>query len=342
MKTSLFRDVIVEKYNDPLRGLLVGVGAEIGYKLLDNLNFTHVETYQELVGLKDWLIEEKGKEHNIDIIAFDVAEELIPIFEKEVIRLSVIETGKPCKSIKAAFGGYNAGVEKAIELIKEYFLELRKHFGVWVIGHTKFRTIKEKGTLEEEGYMQLTSNLQSNYEAAFGDVFDVTLTGYIDREVEEEIVGEGDSAKKKRKATDEIRKLYFRGTTLIDAGGRFAYGAVPEYIIFDKPNMAKDFIEVIETGMKLSKSGVQFEPKTTPKPKKKEVVGESEELDITVEEDVVDIEKNKVLKAKVAGKYKTASDEQKAQIKEILGKYNATKLDETKPTKMFDEILKIL
>ena len=30
-------------------------------------------------------------------------------------------------------------------------------FGVWVIAHTKFKTIKEKGGLDEDGYMQLSS-----------------------------------------------------------------------------------------------------------------------------------------------------------------------------------------
>lgn len=341
-KSTLFRDLIIEKYGDPSKGLLVSLGAEIGYKLLDNLNVVHIETYQELIELKNWLIKEKGKEHDIEMIAFDVVEEVVPMFEKEVIRLSVIETKKPCKSIKSAFGGYNAGVDKTIEFIKDYFLELRKVFGVIAIGHTKFRTIKEKGNLEDEGYMQLTSNLQSNYEAAFGDVFDVTFTGYIDREVTEETVGEGDTAKTRRKATGEIRKLYLRGTTLIDAGGRFAFGAVPEYIVFDKPNMAKEFIDIVEKGMALSKTGALnnkdvklFEPKIEEHVEQDDILDEHQE-------DIIDIEKNKELKTKVAGKYKTATAEQKVAVKKILGTYGATKLDETKPTKMFEDILAIL
>lgn len=352
-KTTLFRDVIIEKYGVPEKGLLVGCGAEIGYSLLDNLNTTQIETYKDLIDLKKWLIEEKGKEHDIEMIAFDVAEELIPMFEKEIIRLSVIDTKKPCKSIKSAYGGYNAGIEKAIEFIKDYFKELRQAgFGVWMIGHTKFRNIKEKGAIEDEGYMQLTSNLQSNYEAAFGDVFDVTFTGYIDREIEEETVGEGENEKKKRRATGEIRKLYMRGTTLIDAGGRFGMDAVPEYIVFDKPNMAKDFIETVEKGMRLSKTGALNNKDVIIKePVKKEEVIVEEELpeeelivedEVVTEEVTIDIEKNKELKSKVAGKYKTATPEQKAQVKSILGKYDATKLDETKPTQMFEEILAIL
>lgn len=238
-------------------------------------------------------------------------------------------------------------------MIKKFFLELRKaKFGVMAIGHTKFRTIKEKGSIEEEGYMQLTSNLQSNYEAAFGDVFDVTFTGYIDREIEEEITGEGDNEKKKRKATGEVRKLYLRSTTLIDAGGRFAMGAVPEYIVFDKPNMAKEFIEVVEKGMALSKTGALNNKDVVvkePTEKEEVIVDDEPELNDTdleigedTQEDVVDIDKNKQLKMKIATKFKTASTDQKVKVKEILAKYDAAKLDETKPTEMFEEILKAL
>ena len=35
-KTTLFRDLILEKYGDPEYGLLVGMNAEAGYSILDN------------------------------------------------------------------------------------------------------------------------------------------------------------------------------------------------------------------------------------------------------------------------------------------------------------------
>jgi hypothetical protein len=106
-------------------------------------------------------------------------------------------------------------------------LELKKAgFGIWAIAHTKYKNIKQKGDIDE-GYMSLSSTLQSNYEAIFGDIFDCVLTGYIDRELEEETVTVGDDEKKIRHATDEIRKLYLRGNTFIDAGCRFKDGSVP-------------------------------------------------------------------------------------------------------------------
>ena len=61
-KTTLFRDVVLAKYGDASRGLLVGCGNEVGYKMLDNLNVTQVKTYKDMVELSDWLINEKGKE----------------------------------------------------------------------------------------------------------------------------------------------------------------------------------------------------------------------------------------------------------------------------------------
>ena len=330
-KTTLFRDAILAKYGDPSRGLLVGCGNEIGYKILDNLNTTQVTTYKDLIELRDWLINEKGKEHNIEIVAFDTGDELALIADKETIRLSNIENpNKKIKSIKAAFGGYTAGEKySANDIIKPYMTSLQNAgFGVWVIAHTKFKTIKEKGGLEEDGYMQLTSNMGADYEAAFGDIFDVTLTGVIDRDVEEK--GEGD--KKKRYATDTVRKLYFRETPLIDAGGRFAYGAVPEYMIFDKEDMGAEFIRVIEEGMEKSKKTLGKKSPTPKVEKKPEPVKEDINDDIEDEIDNIDpVDESPVAETSdypddligtIRTMFKDCEDKDlKAEVKELIAKH---------------------
>lgn len=332
-KTTLFRDTILAKYGDPSRGLLVGCGNEKGYKILDNLNTTQVSTYKDLIELRDWLINEKGKEHNIEIVAFDTGDELALIADKETIRLSNIENpNKKIKSIKAAFGGYTAGEKySANDIIKPYMTSLQDAgFGVWVIAHTKFKTIKEKGGLEEDGYMQLTSNMGADYEAAFGDIFDVTLTGVIDRDVEEK----GDGDKKKRYATDTVRKLYFRETPLIDAGGRFAYGAVPEYMVFDKEDMGAEFIKVIEEGMEKSKKTLGKKATVSaPKPTKKaEPIVEDIAEDI--DEDIDDIDTAEETTTETVSDYpedlvgtirtmfKDCADKDlKAEVKEIIAQH---------------------
>ena len=344
-KSTLFRDVILEKYGDPSYGLLVEIGMERGDSLLDNVNTTHIDTYKDLMELQKWLIEEKGKEHNIEIIGFDVADELVPIFDKETIRQSNIENPqKQVKSIKAAMGGYTAGEQYSATLMKNYFDKIKSSgMQVWVLGHSKYKNIKDKANVDNEGYMQLSSNLSAAYEAALGDIFDVVLTGIIDRNIE--TVGEGDSAK--RYATDAIRKLYFRGTPEIDAGGRFAAEAVPEYMVFDKPNMAADFIKVIEEGMEKSKttfdvkkSAPKAKPVAVPAPVVEEVDDLDEEdntppFDVDESEDEVDVES---IKTEIRNLHKKATPEQKAQIKELRA---GVKLDDIDDIELLTAMLEV-
>ena len=74
-KTTLWRDLIMEKFHDPTKGLLIACGSEQGYTMLDNLNAVHVTNYDELMELIDWLIAKKGIEHDIRMIAFDSVDE---------------------------------------------------------------------------------------------------------------------------------------------------------------------------------------------------------------------------------------------------------------------------
>lgn len=351
-KSTLFRDVIFSKYGDPSRGLLVEVGMERGASLLDNVNTTHVDSYKDLIELKKWLITEKGKEHNIEIVAYDVADELVPLFDKETIRQHNLDNPqKPVKSVKAAMGGYTAGEQYSATLMKNYFDEIKAAgIQVWVLGHSKYKNIKDKANVDNEGYMQLTSNLTAAYEAALGDIFDVVLTGVIDRNIE--IVGEGDDAK--RYATDAIRKLYFRGTPEIDAGGRFAAGSVPEYLVFDKPNMAEDFIKIVEEGMEKSKINFSTKkttaPKTTPKKPVEPVVDNLavtkkvdeeviDEIPFNVDEPSVDLE---ALCADIRAAFKVADAETKKSVKAILTEKGNGKLDVTLGAAVLTEIADIL
>lgn len=360
-KTTLFRDVILEKYGDPSRGMLIKIGAEDGDNMLDELNSTQVTTWKDFEDMKTWLIKEKGNEHNVEILCFDVADEFFPILEKEVVRLSNIDSAyKKCQTINGAFGGYSEGKKKAVQMAKDYFLELKKAgFGIWVLAHTKYKAIKEKGDIED-GYMSLTSPLSSDYEGVFGDVFDCVLTGMIDRELDKEVLEVDDKGKEKIKktATAEIRKLYLRGTTSIDAGCRFTDGAVPEYIEFNQPDMSRTFIDVMEKGMELSKSkykkGNVLIQKQDENPKHKEMIKEenidsvdedvldnSDLIENDQDNDIVDEEKNTELKKQFTTKYKDATPEQKQEVKKVLSNYQTNKIDIKKPTRMFEELLKI-
>lgn len=330
-KTTLFRDVIMAKYGDPERGLLIACGNEQGYSMLDNLNVVQIDNYRDLVDLCNWLIKGKGTEHNIEIVAFDTVDELALIADRETIARSKEETGKNCRSIKAAFGGFNAGVEySANNVVKPIISSLKKAgFGIWAIAHTKFKTIREKGGLEEDGYMQLTSNLTNQMESAFGDCLDVVITGVIDRDLEKKTKKVGQITKTENYATDTVRKLYFRGTTLIDAGGRFADGAVPEYMVFDKPNMGAEFIKVIEEGIEKSKTTTGKVTEPTFKPERVEIPydGDAEggaSAQVSAEDELKETKKAIILKATELGGQK--NEAMMALLKEYTSNGNPNQI----------------
>lgn len=346
-KTTTWKNIILQKYNgDASKGLLVEVGNEHGTTMLDNINTTHVSSYKDLIQLKDWLIKEKGNEHNIEMLCFDVVDEMPEIFDKEIIRLNSIENpNKPCKSIKSCFGGYNAGVEMSANKIKAYMEELKNAgFGIMCIGHTKMKAVSDKATTEDEKWMTLTGTLSSNYESAIADVCDIVLTGNIEREFETK--GEGDNAK--NYLVSEERRLYFRGTELIAAGSRFAPGTVPDYIVFDgsPEEFAVKLIKTIEEGMEKSKTSSTSIKKKSTKPtpiptsisdpeEDSEVADEDfdlfdEEETLQEEEAVVPVDKETL--TEIRSNFKSADADTKSQVKSVLSNYNGKLASEMCPS----------
>ena len=332
-KSTLFRNIILEEYdNKPEKGLLISLGAEYGETLLDELQCTHVDNWKELKELQNWLIKEKGKEHNIEMIAFDVIDELIPIAETEICRMSQIETGKVCKSINSAYNGYGMGQTKLKLLLKNFFNSLYKAgFGIMAISHTKIKTITEKNMNPDEGYMVLTSNLPNTYENIFSDIFDCILTGTIEKTITD---GKLDGIE---------RRLYFRGDGYVEAGTRFSSNSIPEYLVVDDDpkQFAKTFIHTLKEGMRLSatnpidkeqvKKEVQKEKKETEKELEKIqeqlVQEEQEEREENIEELKTKLKalmtstnvKNKVKEYMKSKNIKSVKDLSIEQLEELIG-----------------------
>lgn len=351
-KTSLWADMINAKFGDPEKGLLVSCGMEHGTNMIDNIFTTHANTWKDLVEVKEWLIKEKGNEHNVEMVCFDSAEEFFGIAESEIIRLSTIESGKKIKSIKAAYGGYTNGEKECAKLVKKFLNDLYNAGIVpWMIGHTKLKTVKDKASLDEEGFQRLGSSLIADYESAVADCFDIIATGLIDREIEEK--GEGDSTKRYVKETE--RRLYFRGNEIVEAGGRLKDLSIPEYIPFDQLNMGKTFIDTIETALRNGRADSTSTKKPTVKktqPVKKEVVEstpvEEDEIDDidTPVDDIVDNVEETVensdypsdLDTVIRKMYKDCKDaELKASVKNVIAEYGKLNdVDEDGLKKIYD------
>lgn len=331
-KSTLFRDLILEKYGNAENGLLIGFGAEVGYELLDNLNSVQIENYADFKELLTWLITQKGKEHDIRMVALDTIDELLPILEKEVCRLSTIETKKPCKSLNSAFGGFGSGQDKLKQLLKEAVITLSKA-GItpFAISHTKVKTIKEKGMNEDEGYNVLTGNIQANYDSLLAEIFDVCCVLRIDKDV------------KDGKVQSAVRKLHLRGDYYIDAGSRFANGAVPDYIIFEGDDTAKLFIDTLEEGMRKSlKTPISNEELAK---RKADELANREAMAQDFIENVasVDVELNAKYIDEIKVLFAGAIDTKKNKVRELMTSNGIAKFDvETNKTSVLAEILAVL
>ena len=268
------------------------------------------------------------------MVCFDSAEEFFGIAESEVIRLSILENGKKIKSIKAAYGGYTNGEKECAKLVKKFLNDLY-NAGImpWMIGHTKLKTVKDKASLDEEGFQRLGSSLIADYESAVADCFDIIATGLIDREIEEK--GEGDSTKRYVKKTE--RRLYFRGNEIVEAGGRLKDLSIPEYIPFDQLNMGQTFIDTIETALKNGRVDSVSNKKPTSKkatPVKEEKVAEPDpieeddidDIDTPVEDTIEETTETSAypddLDAVIRKMYKECKDaELKASVKNVIAEY---------------------
>lgn len=331
-KSTLFRDLILEKFGDPEKGLLIGFGAEVGYELLDNLNSVQVENYADFKELVTWLITQKGKEHDIRMVAFDTVDELLPIFEKEVCRLSTIETKKPCKSLNAAFGGFGSGQERLKQLLKEAIVMLSKA-GItpFAIAHTKVKTVKEKGMTEDEGYNVLTGNIQATYDSLLAEIFDVCCILRVDKDV------------KNGRIQSAVRKLQLRNDGFADCGSRFANGAVPDYIEFEGDNTAKLFIETLEEGMRKSLKNPISNEELEKRKAEELAQREAQAKDFIENVASVDVELNAKYIDEIKVLFATASDEKKTKVREIMSSNGLAKFDaETNKTSALADILAVL
>ena len=190
------------------------------------------------IGFEDFVddvIEKKSTEYpDLKTVVIDTYDQLVEIAKPEVIRMHNAENPeKPVKSIKAAFGGYMAGEDKANEIVLDKLWEL-KTVGVHfiIIGHVKQR-IQEDVTTGQT-YTSLTTNMSIRDFSAIKTKLHFLGVASIDREIVQEKTGKTKKEGKKDVdimkgvITSESRKITFRDDSYsIDSKSRFA-DIVPE------------------------------------------------------------------------------------------------------------------
>jgi hypothetical protein len=237
-KTTLFRDVVEYLYNDPMKGLLISLGSEIGYKTLKNIVAKHCMTWYDFENLVEYLVENKDK-NSFQIIGIDTVDRLMELVERRVMDIHRSIKGEYPISIDGALGGFTKGKNKAKTLVEQQISKLENAgYGVFYIGHTKEKQMGDIGG--ENQYEKITGSMEFKYDGIFSDRADFTIM----------IVGE--SVVKDKKQSELKRYIYFRATPSIDAGSRLSDEYLPVRTEYSAENLVKTIVNALESSAGVS------------------------------------------------------------------------------------------
>lgn len=274
-ESGIGKTTIIKEYCEKLAGsdgyMFLETGREDGQDAINGINYITCDEwdgdYDETLNSMgfatfiDDVVENKASDWpDLKVVVIDTLDELFSIAEPEVIRMHNKESpNKRVKSIKAAFGGFMAGEDKAIEIVEDKLWSLKK-VGVSfvIIGHTKTRNQTDPITGEE--YMQLTTNMSQRYFNALKTKVHFLGVASIDREIVKEKTGKKNvvtgQIETKGVVKGETRRITFRDDNyVVDSKSRFA-DIVPE-IPFDSDALIQALTDAIKSEQ--SKSGVSLD-----------------------------------------------------------------------------------
>ena len=274
-ESGIGKTTIIKEYCEKLAGpegyMFLETGREDGQDAINGINYITCDEwdgdYDETLNTMgfatfiDDVVENKASDWpDLKVVVIDTLDELFSIAEPEVIRMHNKENpNKRVKSIKAAFGGFMAGEDKAIEIVEDKLWSLKK-VGVSfvIIGHTKTRN--QTDPITGEDYMQLTTNMSQRYFNALKTKVHFLGVASIDREIVKEKTGKKNvvtgQIETKGVVKGETRRITFRDDNyVVDSKSRFA-DIVPE-IPFDSDALIQALTDAIKSEQ--SKSGVSFD-----------------------------------------------------------------------------------
>ena len=306
---------VIKEYCEKLAGedgyLFLEIGKEDGHDAIDGIVYEPVEDWDKLTEVIDDIIENRTTDYkDLKVVVFDTYDELFAIAEPEVIRMHNRENPtKTTKSINSAFGGFQAGQDKAIEIVLDILWSLKKvGISFIVIGHTKTRNVTDAITGED--YLQLTTNMSQKYFNAIKTKAHFLGVASIDREIVKEKTGKKNVVTKKDiekgVVKSETRKITFRDDNfVIDSKSRFAN--IAESIPLDSDELIKAITDAIKA--ELSKSGKTYEDAKAEQEKKNEKQFKELEVKQQLEKSLTTIKE-----------YFTNIREDTDKVKKVMGK----------------------
>lgn len=273
-QSGIGKTTIIKEYCEKLAGedgyIFLELGKEDGADAIAGINYINCPDWDSdfdentnSIGFStiiDDIVDNKSTDWlDLKVVVIDTYDELFAIAEPKVIAMHNKENpNKRVKTIKAAFGGFQAGEDKAIEIVLDALWSL-KRVGVSfiVIGHTKTKNVTDTVTGEE--YQQLTSNMPQKYFNAIKTKVHFLGVAAIDREIVKEKTGKKNIVTgqdiKKGVVKSETRKITFRDDNfVIDSKSRFSN--IVENIPFDSDELINAITNAIKA--ELDKSGVSY------------------------------------------------------------------------------------
>ena len=296
-ESGIGKTTIIKEYCEKLAGsdgyMFLEIGKEDGADAITGINYLNCPEWDmeydedtNSIGFNTFVedvVENRSTDwSNLKVVVVDTYDELFAIAEPEVINMhNKLNPTKRVKSIKAAFGGFQAGEDKTIEIVLDRLWALKK-VGVSfvVIGHTKTRNVTDPVTGED--YMQLTTNMPQKYFNAIKTKVHFLGVAAVDREIVKEKTGKKDfvtgEAIKKGVVKGETRQITFRDDNfVIDSKSRFS--DIVDKIPMDVDAFIKAITDAIAVEQK--KSG-----KTIEETQKEQATAEREKMKRIAEAEV--------------------------------------------------------
>jgi hypothetical protein len=351
-ESGIGKSTVIKEVCEKLVGddgyIALDIGKEDGHDAINGIVSAKIPDWATFKEFCDDVIENKLTDYkDLRVVILDTFDQLLEITEPEVIRMhNRANPDKPkITSIKAAFGGFMAGEDKAIQLVLDKLWEL-KAVGVSfiAIGHTKKKDVDDPIT--GESYSILTTNMSQRYFNALKTKLHFLGVAYIDREIVKQKTGKKNIVTKeeevKGRVLSESRRISFRDDNYsVDSKSRFAD------IVDEIPLDADAFIKALKDAIlaEHSKGGKSVEQsekelKEARKQQEKELA-EKQKADAA---NKIDEDRNAELLQVIQNKFPDADAATKKSVKEIMKEHdipNFKNADDI-PTAVLEQIVKVL
>lgn len=351
-ESGIGKSTVIKEVCEKLVGddgyIALDIGKEDGHDAINGIVSAKIPDWATFKEFCDDVIENKLTDYkDLRVVILDTFDQLLEITEPEVIRMhNRANPDKPkITSIKAAFGGFMAGEDKAIQLVLDKMWEL-KSVGVSfiAIGHTKKKDVDDPIT--GESYSILTTNMSQRYFNALKTKLHFLGVAYIDREIVKQKTGKKNIVTKeeevKGRVLSESRRISFRDDNYsVDSKSRFAD------IVDEIPLDADAFIKALKDAIlaehsKGGKSVEQSEKELEEARKQQEKeLAEKQKADAA---NKIDEDRNAELLQVIQNKFPDADAATKKSVKEIMKEHdipNFKNADDI-PTAILEQIVKVL